>query len=213
VTVFEKHSGGEIMATRTQAQDLAKNLDRASPPADDTIRRIADGDHAALGELYDRYAPMVTGLAVRILHDLADAEDVLQAVFLQVWRQASRYDAERGAPEAWLCTIARTRALDHLRRRVALREKHTTVTLQHAAAPSTVERLAVRRALGELRPTQRRALELAYYEGLTQTEIAARLNEPLGTIKTRIRGGMTRLRTALRPLSPPPRQSLAAAVR
>jgi RNA polymerase sigma-70 factor (ECF subfamily) len=201
------------METSTGTQVLTPNWTRAGVATDDTIRRIADGDHAALAELYDRYAPMVTGLAVRILHDLGDAEDVVQAVFLQVWRQAGRYDTARGAPSAWLCTIARSRALDHLRRRVARRENHTTALYQPTVAPATVERLAVRRALRDLAPVQRRALELAYYEGLTQTEIAARLREPLGTIKTRIRGGMARLRTALRPLSQPASPRRAAAAR
>ena len=193
------------MNTGIEVQHLNKHGAANAPSAATAIQRMALGDDSALAELYDRYAPLVTGLALRILHDPADAQDVLQAVFLQVWRQASRYDASRGAPEAWLCTITRTRALDQLRRRVALRERAGESPRHHTATPPTVEKLAVHRALAGLSSPQRQALELAYYEGLTQTEIATRLGEPLGTIKTRIRGGMARLRAALAPLPPPQR--------
>jgi RNA polymerase sigma-70 factor (ECF subfamily) len=161
------------------------------------LSRLARGEHAALAEVYDRYAGMVHGLALRILRDATEAEDVVQEAFMQAWRQASRYDQARGSPEAWLCTIARTRALDRLRRRASRREESS-----EAAPPASEERapdtaLAVQAALGTLSGDQRRALELAYYEGLTQSEIAQRLGEPLGTVKTRIRSAMMRLREAL----------------
>ncbi len=164
------------------------------------VRRLAAGDQAALSEFYDRFAGLVNALALRILRDNADAEDVVQEVFLQAWRQADRFDPRRGTPEAWLCTIARTRALDRLRRRVSRREEPAEAAPAPTDAPRPVEALAVRKALLTLSEDQRRALELAYYEGLTQTEIAARLDEPLGTIKTRIRSAMIRLREALGPL-------------
>jgi RNA polymerase sigma-70 factor (ECF subfamily) len=161
------------------------------------LRRIAGGDHKALGEVYDLFAGMAYGLALRILRDATEAEDVVQEVFVQAWRQASRYDAGRGSPEAWLCTIARSRALDRLRRRTARREEPSEAAPLPSGAPRTEEALAVRTALQGLPEDQRRALELAYYEGLTQSEIARRLGEPLGTIKTRIRTGMIRLRETL----------------
>ncbi len=163
------------------------------------LRRLAGGDQKALGEFYDLYAGLANGLALRILRDTSDAEDVVQEAFVQVWRQAGRYDPRRGTPQAWLCTIARTRALDRLRRRVSRREDATDAPPGATSVPQTEEAMTVRKALDGLSSDQRRALELAYYEGLTQTEIARALNEPLGTIKTRIRTAMIRLREALGP--------------
>jgi RNA polymerase sigma-70 factor (ECF subfamily) len=163
------------------------------------LRRLAAGDTEALGEFYDLYAGLVNGLALRILRDASDAEDVVQEVFVQAWRQASRFDGERGTPEAWLCTMARTRALDRLRRRVSRREDREEAAPAPTSTPKSAEAIAVRKALEGLSEDQRRALELAYYEGLTQTEIAARLGEPLGTVKTRIRTAMIRLREVLGP--------------
>jgi RNA polymerase sigma-70 factor (ECF subfamily) len=167
---------------------------------DGLVERLSSGNPSALGELYDRYAGLVNGLALRILRNTAEAEDVVQEVFVQVWRQAERYDASRGSTEAWLCMIARSRALDRLRRRTARREEPSeSFAGAGAETPRTEEALAVRKALESLSADQRRALELAYYEGLTQTEIAERLQEPLGTIKTRIRTAMIRLRDVLGP--------------
>jgi RNA polymerase sigma-70 factor (ECF subfamily) len=170
------------------------------PEPAEILRQLAAGDRHALGSLYDRYAGLVNGLALRILRDTSDAEDVVQEVFVQVWRHASRFDPARGTPEAWLCTIARTRALDRLRRRVSRREDGEAAIPGLSEQPQREEGLAVRKALDGLSEDQRRALELAYYEGLTQSEIARTLGEPLGTIKTRIRTAMLRLRETLAPL-------------
>lgn len=167
---------------------------------------IARGDAHALADLYDRHARRVYSLALRIVQDGAEAEDVVQDVFVQAWRQASRYDAERGTVAAWLLTMTRTRAIDRLRAsqgRSRLAEGAASEPASDPTVPPdllllTAEQVvAVRAALKALPALQRVALELAYYEGLTHVEIAARLDEPLGTVKTRIRTAMLRLREAL----------------
>ncbi|HEV8316548.1 MAG TPA: sigma-70 family RNA polymerase sigma factor [Vicinamibacterales bacterium] len=173
------------------------------------IGLLAAGDAAALAWLYDRHAKPVYSLALRIIDDEAEAEDVVQDVFAQAWRQASRYDATRGPVAAWLLTMARTRAIDRLRAR-RVRPEGQVVSdervMQDLQAPGTniAEELLteeqarrVRAALGELPLMQRLPLELAYYEGLSQREIAERLEQPLGTVKTRIRLGLLKLRDAL----------------
>lgn len=165
------------------------------------VRDIAGGDHGALGSLYDRYAGLVNGLALRILRNTSEAEEVVQEVFLQVWHQAARFDPSRGSVGGWVCMMARSRALDRARRRVARREDGEDALPLAVAVPRTDEALAVRRALDDLSPDQKLALELAYYEGLSQSEIATRLGQPLGTIKTRIRAAMIRLREVLGPAS------------
>lgn len=171
----------------------------ASDQAASLIRRLTRGDHAALGEFYDLHAGLVNGLALRILRDRADAEDTVQEVFVQVWQQAARFDPSRGTPQAWLCTMTRTRALDRLRRRASRREEPELAQVGSTEAPRKEYSLAVRSALDALPADQRQPLELAYYEGLTQSEIAERLAQPLGTVKTRIRTAMIRLRGVLGP--------------
>jgi RNA polymerase sigma-70 factor, ECF subfamily len=173
----------------------------------DAVTRVAAGDASALGELYDRHARPIYSLALRILQDASEAEDIVQEVFAQAWRQAARYDTSRGAVGAWLLNLARSRAIDRLRARRARPEAaadpaagETVVSPgdgPDAEALKGEQIQAVRLALGELPLVQRVAIELAYYEGLTHAEIAARLEQPLGTIKTRIRLGMLKLRDAL----------------
>jgi RNA polymerase sigma-70 factor (ECF subfamily) len=167
------------------------------------IRGMAEGDRRALGTLYDHYAQLVFNLAIRIVRDEADAEEVVQEVFWQAWRDAGRYDATRGSPEAWLLTMARTRAIDVLRSVRRTRQNVAALRPAPAAGPGEGAReLAERRqliadVLEALPAAQREALELTYYEGLTQGEIASRTGTPLGTVKSRIRMGLIRLREAL----------------
>jgi RNA polymerase sigma-70 factor (ECF subfamily) len=161
---------------------------------------MAAGDPSALGGFYDLFSGLAHALALRILRDRQEAEDVVQEVFMQAWRQADRFDLSRGTPEAWVCMMARSRALDRLRRRASRREEPEDAAPAPTLVPRNAEAIAVRDALHTLPAPQRRALELAYYDGLTQAEIAERLGEPLGTIKTRIRTAMIRLRDVLEPL-------------
>jgi RNA polymerase sigma-70 factor (ECF subfamily) len=171
------------------------------------LGRAAAGDASGLAALYDGYARPVYSLALRILRDPSDAEDVVQEVFLQAWRQASRYDPSRGAVAAWLLTQARSRAIDRLRARRARPAPADVGSSSHDVVDpspaldwqvlSAEQVTLVRAAIDELPVLQRVAIELAYYEGWTQMEIAERLEQPLGTVKTRIRLAMAKLREAL----------------
>ena len=174
-------------------------------PDDDLLHAIARGDETALAACYDRYRLILFGLVLRILHDREEAEDCLQEVFLQVWRRARDFDESRGRAFTWLVTIARSRALDRLRASgsrlrlttEAARAPHEHVGDAAQEAVRSEEGAIVREALAELPEEQRHALLLAYFEGLTQSEIAERLGDPLGTVKTRMRSGMAKLRELL----------------
>jgi RNA polymerase sigma-70 factor, ECF subfamily len=171
----------------------------------DLLHAIARGDEAALAACYDRYRIILFSQVLRILSDREEAEDCLQEIFLQVWRRARDFDESRGRAFTWLVTIARSRALDRLRASGSrLRLVNDAAQAPHEevgdAAKEVVqaeEGAIVRAALAELPEEQRRTLLLAYFEGLTQTEIAARLGDPLGTVKTRMRSGMIKLRELL----------------
>jgi RNA polymerase sigma-70 factor (ECF subfamily) len=174
------------------------------------LERIRGGDSAALDVLYGRYSAPVNSLVWKVLQNAEEADDVTLDVFWQVWRQADRYDPSRGAPPAWIFTVARSRAIDRLRAR--RRREDRTISFDDPAAkldpldeevsPDQVAsfrqtRDAVREALTTLSPAQREAVELAFFRGLTHVEIAAKLKQPLGTVKTRIRQGLIRLRKQL----------------
>jgi RNA polymerase sigma-70 factor (ECF subfamily) len=171
------------------------------------LERMAAGDGGALRDLYDLHARSVYSLAVRMLRSQQDAEDLVQEVFVQAWRLAGRYDAARGTVAGWLLVQTKTRAIDRLRgRRSRPGSDVDPVVVERAADEAesvetelvrTQEAARVRRALDGLPLLQRTAVELAFYEGLTHAEIAERLEQPLGTVKTRIRQGLLRLRDAL----------------
>ena len=176
----------------TQARDRDNQYDAA------LIARIGAGDETAMADLYDRYSGIVYGVALRVLGDTTAAEDVLQEVFLQLWRNPGAFDAERGRLAPWLAVIARNRAIDLLRKRPMEDDINelpiaTSIDLEEISN----QRLAVekvRSAMQALPPEQRQALEMAFFEGLTHTEIASKTGEPLGTVKTRIRSALLALR-------------------
>jgi RNA polymerase sigma-70 factor (ECF subfamily) len=161
---------------------------------------LAAGDDSALATVYDQYAPLVFGVAVQLVGDQATAADVCQEVFVSLWQRPDRFDPELGSLRTWLATVARRRAIDVLRQRGrrtdreerAAAEPVTPPDIEEAAA-ALVEGERVRKALCELPADQRRAIELAYYDGLTHREVAARLGIPEGTVKSRLRLGIARL--------------------
>jgi RNA polymerase sigma-70 factor (ECF subfamily) len=170
------------------------------------MSRVAAHDGAAFTRLFELHSSVTLGLLSRILGRRMEAEEILQEVFLQVWTQADRFDAGRSTPRGWILMLARSRALDRLRRRGASRRREEIAggEQDEAVAPMGTERLEVQErqrkvssALDALSPDQRRCIELAFFEGLTHTQIAERLEAPLGTVKSRILLGMNRLRQTL----------------
>ena len=186
---------------RGRSQPTARELAHLSDEA--VLALIARADEQALSELYRRFGQLAYGLAYRILRDDALAQDAVQEAFLGVWRAAGRFTAERAKPSTWLLTLVHRRAVDLVRRE----ERRRTEPLQPDSEPTDSEapdelellseRQSIREALRKLPPEQREAIELAYYGGYTQSELAERLGQPLGTIKSRMFTGLARLRETL----------------
>jgi len=167
------------------------------------VSAIRSGDEQAMAQLYDRYSPIIYSVALRVLGDTGAAEDILQEVFLQLWRSPDMFDASRGSMPGWLAVIARNRAIDSLRKR---RPESDITEVVVSVEPDLAGKAEWSRAADKIRGTlggmpapQRSALEMAFFEGLTHTEIAEKTGEPLGTVKTRIRAGLMTLRKAFNP--------------
>ena len=174
------------------------------------LRRMAAGDEAALGALYDRWSPLVHSVVLRVVNDADDAEELVEETFWQAWRQAGRYDASRGAISGWLVVMARSRALDRVRLR-GWQRAGAAASMDVDSVPEPVidvggpleaaaldeTRRLVRAALERLPAEQRETVEMAYFRGMSQTEIAAATGQPLGTVKTRARLALQKLREAL----------------
>jgi len=177
----------------------------------DYIQRAGAGEQEALASLYDESCQLVYSLALRVLGNTADAEEVTLDVYTQVWRDARKFDRQRGTPGAWLATLARSRAIDRLRRGAARGSREEpfpafTDFPDSAARPDEAgaagqQRRLIQAALDALAPEQREAIELAYFFGFSHAELAAKLGQPLGTVKTRIRLGMMKLRELLQPIA------------
>ncbi len=197
---------------RERARPVAPDAVPPAAPGSESsaalVAAIAAGDRDAFSRFYDRTAPIAFGLIRRVLRDPEAAADVLQEVFWQIWQEAGRYDPSRGSPEAWVVMRAKARAIDRLRSirrgdRTFVAPVDESVAGGPAASPApnpavvAEDRGLVQSALAQLPEAQRRVIELAFFEGLTQSEIATRLGEPLGTVKTRTRLGLDRLRGAL----------------
>jgi RNA polymerase sigma-70 factor, ECF subfamily len=186
----------------------AKNTSVKPEPSDmaeiESLRRVAHGDREAFSALYDQYSGVLYATALKILNDAKEAEDVLQEVFVQIWDKAGNYNPNLGRPLTWLLTLTRNKAIDRLRsaqRRYKLVEAATPELAENQSKPdekfNTDQNLIIRTAVHNLPAEQRQAIELAYFGGLTQDEISQNLQQPLGTIKARIRRGMLKLRDSL----------------
>jgi RNA polymerase sigma-70 factor (ECF subfamily) len=176
-----------------------------SPDLDLLIARVATGDEGAFASLYDQLAPTVFGVVKRVLRDGTQAEEVTQEVFVEIWRQASRFEAGRASVRTWAAMIAHRRAVDRVRSEQAHRNRDDVSAHARQAAPLGPDEMAVeledgaraRQAMQTLSPVQREALELAFYDGLTHIQIADQLGLALGTVKTRIRDGLIKMRAAM----------------
>ncbi len=174
--------------------------------AKNLLTKIAEGDRTALSQLYDRYSRMIYAIAWKSLNSVEDCEEVVLEVFAQVWRIADRFDAEKGSPEQWIFTLVRSRILDRLRKIQRLNKVNTAIasekeiafpiiSVDPLEAVEIVERQQqVLAALAKIPPEQRQVIEMAYFQGLTHTEIAAATGLSLGTVKTRLRLGLSKLR-------------------
>ncbi len=173
------------------------------------MRRIAERDEAALGALYDRYAGTLKALIMRVLHNDADSDDMVQEIFVEIWNRAESYDASKGKPLGWCVTLARRRAIDRLRKRDARSRAEERLTLEVSSQPDRwiadvseeLELSDVRQTLQKVMETlpaaQKQAVELAFYKGMSQREIAAHTGIPLGTIKTRLELALKKISAAL----------------
>jgi RNA polymerase sigma factor (sigma-70 family) len=193
-----------MTALLTTSPPPAASRDLAHLSDESLLSLVASSDDQALAELYDRFGRVAYGLALRILRDEALAQDAVQEAFLAIWRSADRFLAERAKASTWILTLVHRRSVDLVRREDRRRGEPLESAVE-PAAPETVEdeatlgfeRRVVQEALSRLQPEQREALELGYYGGLTQSELAERLGLPLGTIKSRMFTGLSRLRELL----------------
>ncbi len=200
-------TNGRTLIMNPASQQAASTIDPT------LLTRVVKGEQQAFSRLYDLSSTLLYSLAVRILGNREEAAELLQEVYLEVWRKAARYDVSRGTPIAWLITLTRSRAIDRLRTRGTRALRQTGQPLDLPAAgrvadqhPTPLDaqadqelRQLVYDALAGLPPVQQQAIELAYYDGLSHAEIAIKLNQPLGTVKPRITLGMSKLRESLRP--------------
>ena len=197
---------GRVRSLFTAGAPADPAVDRARDPVADALRRAGTGDHAAFAEVYRQLAPVVYGIVLKVVRDPAMSEEVTQEVFVELWRLAPRYDGERGSPRTWAATVAHRRAVDRVRSEQSLRNREEAESrradrqqgdIVDEVVDGVVDRLdrtRVAAALDQLTDPQREAITLAYFGGHTYREVAVLLGVPEGTIKTRIRDGLIKLR-------------------
>jgi len=173
---------------------------------DDLLARVATGDQAAFAQLYDNMAPRVLGLVKRLLRDHSQSEEVTQEIFLEIWQNATRYDSSKGGASGWILTMTHRRAVDRVRASQASRDRDVKIGIRDyesdydnvsETVQVRIEHERVEKAMSRLTELQRQAVTLAYYGGLSHSEVAEKLSVPIGTVKTRLRDGMIRLRDEL----------------
>lgn len=186
------------------ADDATRDV--AETPLEDLLGQVADGDRTAFAELYDRVAPRVFGLVKRLLRDHAQSEEVTQEIFVELWQSASRYEPNKGAATSWILTMTHRRAVDRIRASQSSRDRDAKVGIRDwepevdsvaETVEITIENERVKEAMTRLTELQRQAVTLAYYGGYSHSEVAKLLSVPIGTVKTRLRDGMIRLRDEL----------------
>ena len=189
-------------------RNLDEDVDGTTPivTSEDLLGRVAQGDRAAFAELYDRTASRVFGLVKRLLRDHAQSEEVTQEIFLEIWQSATRYDPGKGGAMAWMLTMTHRRAVDRVRASQSSRDRDTRIGIRDFApefdsvaenVEITIESERVKEAMKRLTELQRQAVQLAYFGGYSHSEVSQMLKVPIGTVKTRLRDGMIRLRDEL----------------
>jgi RNA polymerase sigma-70 factor (ECF subfamily) len=191
----------------TRETDSSKDIDPDAPANPDVLlARVATGDQAAFAELYDQLAPRVLGLVKRVLHDHAQSEEVAQEIFLEIWQSATRFDSGKGTAVGWIMTMTHRRAVDRVRASQSSRDRDTKIGIRDFTSDydnvsetveTRIEHERVEQAMLKLTELQRQAVSLAYYGGYSHSEVAELLSVPIGTVKTRVRDGMIRLRDEL----------------
>ena len=191
----------------TRETDDREDFESEAPVTQDQLlARVAQGDQAAFAALYDQIAPRVLGLVRRLLRDHAQSEEVTQEIFLEIWQTATRYDSTKGGASTWIMTMAHRRAVDRVRASQSSRDRDTKIGIRDYDAAydnvaetvqTRVEHERVEKAMLRLTDLQRQAVSLAYYGGYSHSEVATLLSVPIGTVKTRLRDGMIRLRDEL----------------
>ena len=191
-----------------QERDREKDFESADQPEtkETLLAKVASGDQAAFGALYDEISPRVFGLIRRLLVDHSQSEEVTQEVFLEIWQNASRYDQSKGGASTWILTMAHRRAVDRIRSSQSGRDRDVKIGIRDFVSQYdnvsetveiTIEHERVKKAMSQLTELQRQAVTLAYYGGYSHSEVATMLTVPIGTVKTRLRDGMIRLRDEL----------------